>query len=41
VRGAVAKALDIEVFGSPTVADDFSGGAPRIGNEEIGLERCH
>src|SRR5262249_22157047 len=41
VRGAVAKALDIEVFGPPTVADDFSSGTTRVSNEEIGLEGSH
>src|SRR5262245_40479076 len=41
VRGAAAKALEIEVPGAPAVAADFSSGAPRVSNEEIGLERTH
>src|SRR5262249_44680437 len=37
VLGAEAKAPDFEVIGPPAVAANFSGGAPRISNDEIGL----
>jgi hypothetical protein len=37
----VAKALYFAAVGPPTMADDLSGSAPRVSNEEIGLERSH
>jgi hypothetical protein len=39
--GAVTKPLHFAAVGPPTMADDFSGGTPRLGNEEFGLGRSH
>jgi hypothetical protein len=41
VLGAVAKPLHFAAVGPPTMADDFSGSASRIGNEEFDLRRSH
>jgi hypothetical protein len=39
--GAVSEALDFKVFGAPAEAANFHGGAPRLSNEKIGLQRSH
>src|SRR5215467_8123125 len=41
VFGAAPEPLDLEIFGPPAVAGNFSGGAPRLSNEEIGLGGSH